>query len=380
MINNALRWHYLLKIHTNSAALLPNQDRVWWKGLRPEVGVELEDQGIKVRALTNAGGEAYRQGCREAGVPIPPPMFGPGWRFLGIFDNEFLSENRQAELWIHEAPEGVCLALPRYFVTGGAPTDDIELFGIICLGIDTSKVCFFDNPNGTYFRRDVPVDINQFVGGVDLVLNGQGTCSDCHAGENPYVIHPLKPAFAAIGRSLMPLAWPDPLVDASWPQNPGPTALLDAVSSTQSCAACHRVGNAGRFPDVSTDLPGYCRVVLGTATGTSAKRTMPLGGNRADYINHINALMDSCQFPPTGGGVVIEVNYPDDPGHISPPTVFDPIYEWSPKIVVKNTLLDAKVNIFTNGILAGSKFPARNPAELEFDVPPLVAGDVVTAN
>lgn len=376
-VNNALRWYYVT--HIQPDPILPDQDNVWSKGIPAEIGRQLERRGIHVFLKTNAGGDTYREECRDCGVPVPPPLFSAGWRNLGVLDNPFLSDTLQAELWIHEAPNGVCLALPRYIVRNGTVTDDIALFGVICLGIQTSKVCFFDNPNSVRFRRNVQVDISQFVGGVDLVANGQGICSDCHSGENPFVIHPQRAAFAAIGRSLMPLAWPDPKVDASWPQNPGPTAILDAVSSPQSCVSCHRVGSAGRFPDVSTQLPGYCGVVLGTATGTSPKRTMPLVGNRSQFINHINALIASCSSPPTGGGIVVDVSYPDDPGNISAPLVIEPIYQCGIKVAVRGAILDARVNLYVNGALIDSKFPARNPSEIEFDVPPLVAGDVVTA-
>jgi hypothetical protein len=376
-VNNGLRWYYVN--HIQSDPIRPNQDNLWSKGISEEIARQLEMKGVSVFLKTDAGGEAYRQECAECGVPVPPPLFSPAWRRLGVLDNPFISTSLQAELWIHEAPNGVCLALPRYIIREGRVTDEIKLFGVICLGIQTSKVCFFDNPNGTYFTRNVEVPISQFRGGVDLVANGQGVCSDCHAGENPFVIHPQRAAFAAIGRSLMPLAWPDPKVDASWPQNPGPTALLDAVSSSQSCTSCHRVGSAGRFPDVSTQLPCYCAVVLGTATGTSSRQTMPLGGDRNQYINHISALLAACRAPPTGGGVVVDANYADDPGYISAPLV-EPAYQCGTKVSVKDAILDARLNLFVNGAMVATVFPARNPSQIDFDVPPLVAGDTLTAN
>ncbi len=308
-VNNGLRWHYV--IHIQSDPILPDQGHVWSKGVPIEIARQLETNGVSVFLITNARGEAYRQECRECGVPVPPPMFGPGWRFLGIFDREFLSEGTQAELWIHESPEGVCLALPRYIVNGGTVTDDVDVLGIICLGVQSSKICFFDNPASTTFTRNVPVDISQFVGGLDLVANNQGV--------------------------------------------------------------------AGRFPDVSTQLPGYCRVVLATATGTSPKQTMPLGGDRNQYINHINALLASCDAPPTGGGVVVDANYPDDQGYISAPIVIDPVYQCATKVSIRGAILDATVNLYTNGIIAGIKSPARNPSQIDFDVLPLIVGDIVTA-
>lgn len=375
-VNNALRWQYVLKLKPE--AVKPN-DNVWTKGIKPDVAKRLEAKiGIQILALTNAGGEAYCKECLETGVPVPNFMFGSEWQFVGEVEDEFLSDNLRAELWIYESesPKGVCLALPR-FEKG---SDKAQLFGVICLGTQTSKACFFDNPRGKLFTKSVRVDFKEFVGGTDLVANAQGVCSDCHAGENPYVVHPAKPAFASILNKIRPIAWHDPLVAASWPQNPGPSNVLDAVSSTGRCDDCHRVGSAGRFPEVSKNLPEYCNVVLKIATGTSAKATMPPGGNRNDYLKHINALKSACGAPPSGSGVVVEVNVKDDSGFISPPIVIDPLYQCATAVAVRGAILDAKVNLFVNGALVGTQSPARNTYQIEFIIPALNAGDKVTAN
>jgi|GEM_PF-1734529 len=375
-VNNALRWHYVLKIQREP--ILPTAQHGWTKGIKPEIADELEGAGISVFYITNAGGAQYIEECRKAGVPIPPPMFSSAWNFEGTVDKEFLSEDGQTDLWSYtsESPAGVCLSLPRYFE--GSGFNEAELFGLICLGTQTNKACFWDNPRGKFFARNVEVDISEFVGGVDLVANGQGVCSDCHAGENPYVVHPEKPPFAP-PPSLLPSGWYDPLVDASWPQNPGPTNLLDAVASPQKCDSCHRVGLAGRFPEVSTQLPGYCGVVLATAIGSSSKSTMPpFGANKSLFTAHINALQAACGAPPSGGGVVVEVDLPDDKSFVSPPIVIDPLYQCATQVAVRGAILDAKLNLHINGALVGTVI-ARNPNHEEFNVPDLVAGDVVTA-
>ena len=378
--NNAMRWHYALNIQREP--ILPTEDYKWTKGIRPGIAEELERRGIKVIVFlkTNAGGAQYIEECRDAGVPIPPPMFSSAWNFQGTVDGEFLSEEGQTDLWYYtsQSPRGVCLSLPRYFERSGF--NEAELFGLICLGIETNKACFWDNPRGTFFTRNVPVDISQFVGGVDLVANGQGVCTDCHAGENPYVVHPEKPPFSGLTPSLLPLGWHDPLVDASWPQNPGPTNVLDAVASTGRCNSCHQVGSAGRFPEVSTQLSGYCRVVLGTAIGSLPKRTMPpFGLNHSQYTAHINALQASCSAPPSGGGVIVDVDYPDDVGYVSPPIVIDPLYQCATQVAVRGAMLDAKVDLYINGTNKGTVVPARNPDKIEFNVPALVVGDIATA-
>ncbi len=380
--NNTLRWYYVLNIQ--SEPILPTKEYKWTKGIRPEIAEKLERGGITVIVFlkTNAGGAQYIQECGHAGVPIPPPMFSSTWNFEGTVEEEFLSEEGQTDLWRYasESPPGVCLSLPRYFA--GSGFDEADLFGLICLGTESNKACFWDNPRGTSFPRDVEVDISEFVGGVDLVPNGQGVCTDCHAGENPYVVHPEKPPFSGLTPSLLPLGWHDPLVDTSWPQNPGPTNLLDAVASTGRCDSCHRVGSAGRFPEVSEQLPGYCNLVLRTAVGLppTPKSTMPpFGADKSQFTNHIDALFAACDAPPSGGGVVVEVDFPDDEGFISPPIVIDPLYKCAERVAVRGAILDAKVDLFINGTVTGTVVPARNPSLIEFNVPSLMAGDVVTA-
>ena len=377
--NNALRWHYVGQIQKHP--VLPKEN-VWAKGLPLDVAKRLERRlGTKILALTNAAGEAYCRECEEAGVPIPEYMFGDEWRYVGEVEDEFLSANWKAELWIHESqsPPGVCLALPR-FPPG---SDKARLFGVICLGTQTSKACFFDNPVGKFFQRGV-IDFKEFVGGTDLVANGQGVCSDCHAGENPYVVHPEKPAFASVLGQLRPMAWHDPLVDSSWPQNPGPTNQLDAVPSPGRCDSCHRVGSAGRFPEVSNQLPGYCAVVLGTAAGVSSKRTMPMPISSADrnlFLDHIASLMASCESPPSGGGVDVEVDYPEDPTVLSPPLVVDPIYACATTVGVRGAVLDAKVTLAINGTDVDVIAPARNTHLIECKgLADLKVGDSVTAS
>jgi hypothetical protein len=399
--NNALRWHYVLTIQREP--ILPTVN-VWTKGIEPKIARELESEGITVTVLlatVSGGNDTYAQQCRDLGVPVPRAMFSSesGWVSRGvIFDNEFLDTKEQAELWTYTStsPPGVCLALPRY------PIEDINqpsVLGLICLGTQANKACFFDNPQGKKFTRNIEVDISQFLGGVDLGPNGQGTCTDCHAGENPFVVHPKQPAFErakslaeAVGLSLSPSGWYKPVgMPASWPQNPGPTVLLDKPSPLPSpgkCDSCHRAGAAGRFPEVSTQLGEYCRVVLRQAVGRggTALHTMPpnpnpppLGGDTGPYTAHINALLNACGEPPsTSTGVVVVVDLPDDKSHVSPPIVIDPLYQCATRVAVRGAELNAKLSLYINGALVNTLI-ARNPTEEQFNVPALVAGNVVTA-
>lgn len=351
-----------------------NEPGIFSKGIHPDIARKLEDNGITVFLKTNASGEKYIQECKDAGVPIPPPMYAAPWKNQGVFDNEFIEEADFADLWFYESrdPEGACLALPRYD-SKDAKTADV--LGLICVGKKTSKACFWDNPNSKDFVRDVPVSIEEFVGGADLAFNNQGTCTACHAGENPFVVHPDKIPFAGLTPRLTPDNWHDPLVHPSWPQNPGPTSALNTINSQNRCDSCHQQGSAGRFPDVSDPSIGsYCTRVLETSVFGGPKRTMPQGlGSISGYFNHIDALLSLCYGKSVGLDPI-----PDDNSHISPPIVIEPLYGCATKLAVKGTLLDAKVAVFINGAFIDAKI-SRSPSLLEFDVPALIPGDVITA-
>lgn len=387
-INNAMRWRYYLETLGEER---PTKG-TWSKGIDPAAAKELVAEGIPaiIPLGTQNGGEAYIQECRDAGVPVPDAMFSSEWQLQGVFDKEFISEPSQAELWLHtsQSPAGVCLALPRYAPkSGGGFSDEAGVLGIICLGTQSNKSCFFDNPSGVEFTRGVEVGIDQFVGGVDLEVNGQGVCSDCHAGENPFVVHPEKEPFASLP-SMQPGGWPEPLVHPSWPQNPGPINLLDAVPSTGRCDSCHQNGSAGRFPDVSTELRGYCRTILANAIGQAigsgptpdpSKRTMPpFGMDKSQFVAHINALANACNSPPTGGGVDVPTDVEENPGVVSAPIVIDPLYQCATRVAVRGGILDAKMELFLNGASVATRV-VRSPSQEVFTVPSLVAGDQVTA-
>ena len=170
------------------------------------------------------------------------------------------------------------MALPR------SNGNTIELLGVICQGNDTSKACFWDNaavPKG----KVVPFE--DFVGGADLE-GGNGVCSDCHAGQNVFVVHPDTPL--DLGPILIPNAWHDPLVPAGWPQNPGPSTELDEVvleGGDGSCLSCHNL------PTVS-EVGEYCFFVLMAAI---AETMPPENPKNLDFTKHVKALEAACGVP-----------------------------------------------------------------------------------
>ncbi|HEV2834625.1 MAG TPA: hypothetical protein VGW58_04860 [Pyrinomonadaceae bacterium] len=266
---------------------------------------------------TTLGGTDYINECRDAGVPIPPDWGDSRWveptgRRLQL-NTEFIDQSKDAVVHVYRSqdPDGICLALPR------SVGDQIDALGIICLGRQSSKACFWDNINRTpdpdpsnpdiyrRFRISFPVRIGEsvplsrFGGGADL-FGGVGVCSDCHAGQNPFVVHPGDRM--DFREELTATAWYEPLVDPRWPQNPGPTTVLEDLnpSSTNTlCLECHgRTPLTGqplrRFPEVSRELREYCSVVLPSAY----RRTMPPSrpGNPA-FASHFNELTRACTEP-----------------------------------------------------------------------------------
>jgi hypothetical protein len=276
--------------------------------------------------------QAYIDECRLAGVPIPPPIgqLDPagtsGWRVQGaIAGRNLFIENSPADMaevrtYLSSSPAGMCIALPRYvpgtyvpatfvggrYVPGGGT---VKLDGVICLGQTSSKVCFWDNqmmgrsfpfpigdviPIGVSDPRTDPMGRYQ-AGGAELEIGAGGMCSDCHAGQNPYIIHPqltlLPPPPGPTlmgnlntGLPTFSLSRYDPLVKADWAQN-GLSQTIRYVPA--ACSGCHQADRAGgAFPHLSDSILGYCGI-LNKSIGTlppprpgelpNPPPTMPLG-------------------------------------------------------------------------------------------------------
>lgn len=275
---------------------------------------------ITKTATTNSGA-AYIAECTAAGVPIPPSIgdMSPGnWTSLGFIPQlEQFIVGTPAEFRVYQDANGMCVALPRY--TDNTQTT-VLLDGVICLSQTTSKVCFWDNqmsgssftfPAGTQIPIGVPnatVDpsLRYQAGGAELVASVGGMCTNCHAGENPYIIHPN----ADLGGGLLmgdldnaPLNLPtfgpnryDPIVLGSWAQN----SLSQALDVPSACIGCHNTvgGPAGRFPHLSSSLGDYCTTILDQAINN----TMPPGspGSEVGTVE-VNDFVAWCGVPATSG-------------------------------------------------------------------------------
>lgn len=285
------------KFATIIDSLLPGQGAATTRMLET-----LTQEGMQ-RAATELSGPAYIAECASVGVPRPPDPLptdwpstppDPGttiavgpWQYRGPLTTKFISRSIDAHVFTFESssPRGICFALPR------SSGNNIALLSIMCQGSDTSKVCFWDNqendrnfpiPKGTVKR------LSEFAGGAELYAGTGGVCTDCHAGENPFIVHPGTPL--DLHPTPKPNNWYDPLVHALWPQNPGPTHLLDNIPPVGGCLSCHTQSNAGRFPEVSKELGQYCNDIFEAAVGNRPPipPTMPI------FPSHIDALRTAC--------------------------------------------------------------------------------------
>lgn len=310
--NNLLQ-HYLRKQltgpDTGKVFIVPDRLQGLIEQSASKSSIEPEARGFS----TMLSGQDYIDECAASGVPIPPGWGDSRWQSRGSLTDaqEFIGNppmrETEARVFTYEtqAPEGACIALPR--VNNNGQGNTIELLGIICMGKATSKACFWDNQQND-LSFDIPlgtsVPLSNFAGGADLLGGQGGVCTNCHAGENAFVIHPGTP----LDLSIMPDDWYDPLVHPSWPQNAGPTNILGSSTGPGQCTSCHsKTGGAGRFPKISTKLNApprpnvppvnqYCAAILNNAV----TRTMPTG-NPGDpaYSAHVTSLQSLCNATPT---------------------------------------------------------------------------------
>ncbi|MEM9191442.1 MAG: hypothetical protein AAGF12_19880 [Myxococcota bacterium] len=403
-LNASLRNHYLFQLRGER----PKPSAARFRGIPHDLVAILEAGDIEVRTTITSNGAGYIQDCRDAGVPVPNSIFNldDGWVRRGNLDFSFINagydenENlRENEIWSWESdsPDGICIALPRW-----DPNDTSPVLGFICLGRTNGKVCYFDNEEGVPTQRNQTYGIDFLVGGTTLQGNGGGICTDCHAGGNPFVVHPDQElAFVDLveSRAMVSAVWPDPLVVGTWPQNPGPIMSLGPVPEGQSrCDGCHNGGTAGRFPLFSEPIldplapssnhGGYCNAILDQAVNGTAQGdppTMPpklANGNpdMGDYSDHIAYLTSLCGSSGPPGAPVGTPGPLDDPSFLSNPTVH-PLYACGGKIAVSGFRRGATVSIYRNlSTTPEATAVGQNPNVLEFTLAdPLEEGDTWTA-
>lgn len=251
----------------------------------PVLEQSLRDAGMIVESVS-ALSSSYVSDCLSAGVPTPPTWGSSQWKSNGELTTEFVNPDDYAEVFYYtsSSPRGTCIALPR------SSGSNIKLLGIICHGVDTSKACFWD-------AHDVPLKdtkpISDFRAGDDSDIGLKGNCTNCHAGENPFIIHPDS---ALDLKNVVPAAnwqtknWYDPLIYQGLPQNPGPTNAMNATVG--GCLGCH---TSLRLPELSKNSSQFCMTVLNKALSNNGEGTMPLNApGSLENGPHAKALGARC--------------------------------------------------------------------------------------
>ncbi len=257
-----LKW--LVKvIELDDAGSLMGKTNLLERIIKDQPGFMISEELIALLPLPDPPIET-RSNCDSPGI------WPTDYEEIGVLNAPFISNNFTTKVYVNNnSSDGLCVALPR------SNNQGIRLFGVICQE-KNGRSCFWDNQsNGMGFIVDPNsiVDINaEFAKGEELFGGDGGVCSDCHAGENAFVIHP--------NTNLLPTSfdtstdnWHAPEVHPDWPQNPGPGTKLENLGSAQVCAGCHNQGTARRFP-ILEEVPRYCNSVLRQAIGN----TMPSGG------------------------------------------------------------------------------------------------------
>jgi len=307
---NAIKYYLRWKLPTEPTREIPDLREKFT--LDPAIEKKLlglKPGGPIVFLKTTNSGLAYINECVANQVPIPPSIGvindadpTAGWKRLGFIpqaDQFIVGSPAQVRVYHSTSPEGMCVALPRF----SSDLMQVNFDGVICLSQVTSKVCFWDNQmGGTTFSYGatemIPIGVADLAvdpmgryqaGGAEIEFNPvAGVCTDCHAGENPYIVHPNLalpatptgsggPLMSTIGvfgpddLEFAPNRY-DPIVGASWPQND--KSMTPAYVPSQ-CELCHQQGDAGRFPHLSSDLPGYCGTILAKAVQSGLPHTMP---------------------------------------------------------------------------------------------------------
>ena len=258
--------------------------------------------------VTPATGQAYKGLCQQNGVPIPPDWGTSAWVKQGNLSSVFISNNLQAEVYTYKSsnPEGMSVALPRF------NGNTISLLGIISIGKQSGNVCFWDNQTGNplspqfFPQRGQVVPIDMFAGGASLNPNVGGRCSSCHAGENPYIIHPatVLGQLKASGLPTFADRYYEPFIPAGFPENPVPVPITAGPASSGSCSGCHfQGGPGGRFPELSAAVGEYCGILRDAFQGGVAPDGSPIlptmppsnPGGSANEAQPV-ALLQQCRY------------------------------------------------------------------------------------
>lgn len=246
---------------------------------------------------------SYRLICSINKVPTPPNWGSSGWTrktdgatttVPGSSLYILGSSSYSTEVWTSgdSTTDGGCIALPRANSSDGTITQ-----GVICQRASTGKACFYDNrphEGGSTFtatqmagsKSNIKKD---WVNGYDAALVGGGTCTDCHRGENAFVLHyeTLLSNNPTMPFETDAATWYSMINSLGW-TNPAKTSF----STSGGCTSCHDIGSTTDSRNSS-----YCGILEKAADAempsTSSPATWSPSSGSA-YRAHIDELKTNC--------------------------------------------------------------------------------------
>jgi hypothetical protein len=284
---------------------------------------------VRSADTTTTSGNAYADKCLKAGVPLPPSWGGPKsqWKQNGtgaIADSyvggSFLNGEDSIFWWESQAPSpaGICVAK--------AGPIGVNAFDAICQG-SNGKACFWEGTSQTGLPAPTTAVtlVSPNTGTTEALQGGTGigagdSCTRCHAGQNAFITHDVASnATDLVGEPywMLPNTMYDPIVQAGYPQNPGPQSLTSYPTSTTGCTTCHwPTGPGGQFPTMLTPQfdGNYCVILLAATNRPALQSGMPPINNTctsgttcaAQTDPFAQALLSNCGVRgswsgPTGG-------------------------------------------------------------------------------
>ena len=158
--------------------------------------------------LTVIVNDDYLEACHAKGVPVPPDWkpSSSEWESHGNLSTILLTPNTAEEVsadqttfasvWSYAPPQGkgACIALGR---NGG-------VFQIICQSASTGYACFWGNDpttSGTGWTPETTgVRIASLRDPVQGFAPGAVACTECHRGNNAFLVAPDDPTWATVLR------------------------------------------------------------------------------------------------------------------------------------------------------------------------------------
>lgn len=251
----------------------------------------------------------YQAECLRQGVPTPPDWLPNSpdnkWVPNGRLKPDFIGNGKVGSVWyyVSDEPRGLCIALPR----ADAATGEIALLGIICQGNDTSRACFWDN-DGAFGPEQAATITDNFEAAKELV-NGPDRCTDCHRGENVFIVHPnsaLDIDIRVFGAGwtfdrdeslLQAKSLVQPIVYGNW-ENELADPFPEVAANETSCTTCHQEGEVGGR--LGAFNSSYCAILwYALRSDNEADRTMPFASPITEGLTypqtHYDFIADACR-------------------------------------------------------------------------------------